>query len=317
MEGGKVVLKTDELGEIAIPISVIQSFSTAKRVVASMKNGQVLRGELALGKSGEWKLARNHQVKVLAAKDVEAIYPQAVQEPGSLKGNLYPWLKWKGTGSLGYSLAQSAQPSRTLTASVNATHGQPDLKGLLEHWRSNYALSMVLARTEPTSGKAINANTVVAEFRQDYFYTPNNFIFGLAHFEHIQPQKVDFRQTYGLGIGRDLIRRPRVTASLLGGTTLVTQTVPAGVSGQSSEGLLGEKVAWNLSEQVKFVHQFNFYPNLSFGGRYRLDSLATLSFRISSHLSLIVNSSYRYLSVPLPGGRNNDLLMSTGLGVRF
>lgn len=74
---------------------------------------------------------------------------------------------------------------------------------------------------------------------------------------------------------------------------------------------MDEKLTWNLSDRVKFEHQFDLYPNLSDRGQFRLDTGANLGIRLTPRFSLNINS--RYLSQPVPGGRKNDLLLTVGL----
>lgn len=318
VERGKLILKTEALGEVAIPLTWLESFTTTKRAVASLRNGQVLRGELTMLPSGAWQVRTGRGVRMVAPRDVEAIYPQSVHEPRTPEHTFSTWLNWRGTGSLGYSLVRGGdRQAGTFNAALNATRGQPDLAGLVEPWRTTVNFTMLFAHTQTNSGLRISANSVTSLLRQDFLFTPNNFVFGLVTFEHIQPQNVDFRQTYGLGIGRDVVRRPRVAASFLGGTTLVKERIQTGLRRQNSESLFGEKLSLGLSDQVNLTHQFSFYPNLSDTGQFRFDTTSVLSTRLTSRLSLNVNLIDRYLSLPVPGRKKNELVVTTGFGLRF
>lgn len=317
IQEGRLVLKTESLGEVAIPLAKIQSFSTPKRAVAALRDGRVLRGELSLGPSGDWEIMTGQQIRRVPVPSIEAIYPQSVHEPKTLRRALVSWLTWKGSGNFGYSLVRGDRQAGTFSVGMNFSRGQLDLTGLQEQWRTNYALNMLFTNTRAASGARISANSITSALRQDFFLTANNFLFGLVQFDHIQPQGLDFRQTYGFGMGRDLLRRPRASVSLMGGTTFVKERIQNAASRQGSEVLVGEKFNLELSPHVKVTHQFSFYPNLSERGRYRFDTTSTFSTRLAPRLSFHVNFVNRYLSSPPPGRKKNQLVLTTGFGVRI
>ena len=168
-----------------------------------------------------------------------------------------------------------------------------------------------------TNGLKTSANSASTALRQDFLFTPTNFAFALVQFDHIQTQSIDFRQTYGGGIGHDLLTRPRINMQVLGGLTFVRTTFSNQEIRREAEALIGQKIGWKLNDIVGLTHSLDFYPSVSETGDYRFDTSTTLSTRISSRLSLNTTVADRYLSRPLPGRQRNELVFTTGLGVRF
>jgi putative salt-induced outer membrane protein YdiY len=185
-----------------------------------------------------------------------------------------------------------------------------------ERLRTNYVLTMLFANTR-TDGLRTSANSVTTSLRQDFVFSPTNFLFVLGQLDHIQTQSLDLRQTYGAGLGHDLLRRPSASLQFLGGVTYVREAFENAATRRNGEGLIGEKLSWKINRLVTFEHYLNFYPNLTDTGEYRLDSTSTLTMQISSRLSFNTTVADRFLSNPLPNHQKNEVILTTGLGLNF
>lgn len=313
----KVIVKTNTIGEVAIPLDTIRSFEPQQRAVVSLKNGQILYGELRLNGSGEWVLTTGQKQRRLTAALFETAFPQARHEPKALRSVLSSWLRWKANANFGYSLVRGDRQAGTLSLGMNASRGQSDLAGLHDRWRTNYSANLLITSTQSSTGR-ITANTITSAVRQDFFFTVNNFFFAMGQLEHIEPQAIELRQTYALGVGHDLLRNPRHAISLLGGITYVNERLRTGGRRQNySEGLLGQKLSLSLSDRVKFTHQLNFYPNLSAYGDFRMDTTSALTTRLTRRLSFNLNVVDRYLTLHPVSGRKNHLVFTSGFGLRL
>jgi hypothetical protein len=313
---GKLTLSTETIGDVAIPLNKMKSFNSGKNAVVLVKGGQAFNGELSFLESGEWELKKNGGLRQVAADSVEAIYPAEKYQPEVEGRHEVPWRTWKGKGNVGYSLIRGDHDAGTLSVGFNATRRQPDLPGLQEKLRTNFFLNMLFANTR-TDGIRTSANSISSGIRQDFLFTPNNFVFVLAQLDHIQTQSLDLRQTYGGGIGHDLIRSRRAVLNILGGVTFVRENFQTDVNRSNAEALLGEKLSLNLTERINFEHYLNFYPNLTDRGEYRADTTSSLSTRVSSRLSFNTTLTNRFLSNPLPGRQKHEMVLTTGLAVSF
>ncbi len=318
VNGGSMVFKSENLGEVSVPLSKIKSMSSKKESAILLKDGAAYRGMLSLLESGDWELkGEDGGVREVAAANVTAIYPFETYITKAGETEIpRPWHNWTGTGSVGYSLVRGDRDAGTLSIGVNAVRRQPDLPGYKERFRTNYLLTMLFANTR-TNGIETSANSVSTRLRQDFLFSPTNFLFVLGQWEHIQTQSLDLRQTYGAGVGRDLLQRSNVNMQLLAGMTYVREAFENAERRDNAEALLGEKLAWKISKSIGLGHSLDLYPNLSEGGAYRVDSTTSLSTRISSRLSLNMTFADRFLSRPLPGRQKNELIFTTGLGLSF
>jgi putative salt-induced outer membrane protein YdiY len=317
VEGDKIVFKTETIGEIQIPTSQVESLESTTPAVLLLKGGKSVRGELALTPSGDWQVQTKTGEQVVAADSLEIIYPEQTYKEKGFGHKPKPWQNWKGKGALGYSLVRGDQSSRTLSVDFNATRRIPAVPYLEERSRTNYFLNMLFARSQTLEGLRISANTFTSGVRQDFTFTPRDFWFLLGQFDHSDTQSLNLRQTYGGGLGHDLVKRARVSLQVLGGMTFVKENFELQVHRKSAEALAGEKLSWKLTGWLGLDHVLSFYPNLTDRGEYRFDTSSTLSTRITSRLSFNTTFTDHFLSQPLPGRRQNEVILTTGLGVTF
>lgn len=325
--GGNLFFKSDTLGELTIPMDKVKLLESSSPATALLPDGTMVEGRLSVSADGKWQLLPGTP----GAAPVEhfvAVYPQ--KESSTLARGLHarPWQDWKGTGSVGYSLISGDTQSRSLTVNVNATRIQPDVPGIPVKWRSNFFLTTLFSRAKTSNSAAeISSRTFSSGLRQDRLFAMSNFVFVLAQYDYIQPQGIKLRQTYGGGFGRDMLHRPHLIVSVLGGLTYVrtrlenTSAFPlppdTPLLQNSAEVLAGEKVSASPTKWLKLVHTLNFYPNLSQTGEYRFDTNNSLAVVLTHRFSLSISFVDFYLSNPLPNNHKNNATLSTGVGVNF
>jgi putative salt-induced outer membrane protein YdiY len=125
------------------------------------------------------------------------------------------------------------------------------------------------------------------------------------------------RQTYGGGFGRDVIKKPRTTLSLIGGLTAQHEKFFSGEEDETLNGLVGEKLGEQFTKRIRFDQSLNFYPNITQGGEYRFDATATLSVKLFNRFSFTTSAIDLYLSNPPAGNEKNNITLSTGIGYSF
>ena len=316
VNGSDLVFKSENLGEVTVSISKVKSMDSTRNSAILLKSGDAFRGMLSLLESGAWELrGEDGGVRHVAPGGVMAIYP--LQTYYSKAGETRRvWQNWTGGSNVGYSLVRGERDAGTLSIGVNATRREPDLPGYKERFRTNYLLNILLSNSE-TNGIRTSANSVSTSLRQDFLFTPTNFAFALGQFDHVQTQSIDLRQTYGGGIGHDLLTRPRVNMQILSGLTFVRTAFSNQEIRREAEALVGQKIGWKVNDTVGLTHSLDFYPSLSETGDYRFNTSTTLSTRISSRLSFNTTVADRFLSRPLPGRQRNELVFTTGLGLNF
>jgi putative salt-induced outer membrane protein YdiY len=315
VKGGNIELKSDVVGDVTISLDKVQSFSAAKPAVITVKGKEPVEGNIELQSSGDWQVTEKGKTSTVAAAAVETVMPAETYHT-LVEHEAKPWQDWKGSANFGYALQNGDQQTRTITSSIAAVRERPEAPIFSRHWRTNYGLTMLFSNAEE-SGVSVKSNTISTNLRQDYLFTPNDFVFGLAQLDHIQAQGLYLRQTYGGGYGHDLIHNDRTVFTLLGGITYAHEKFYEGRSDDNAEVLTGEKLGTHLTKRISLDHYFNFYTNLSKGGEYRFDTSTTLGVKLNTRFSLNTGVIDLYLSNPTPGNKNNNVAFTTGIGYTF
>jgi len=314
VEDGRLFLKSEVLGAVSVPVTKIQLFSFPGTTIVILRSGDRHHGVLALTESGDYALTGDADTRVIPAASMAAAYPQPVTSSGQFRGVRRVLADWKGTSNVGYSLVQGDRQVGTLSVGFNSAR-KPPMPSVTSQWRSEVNASLVIASSRRAPAPRVSARSMVARVRQDYLLTKTDFIFGLAQFEHLEAQGLDLRQTYGAGLGRDIIRRQSTSFGVIAGMTLVREQQIAGVDRQNAEALAGAKLTFDVWSRNTVHHAFNFYPN--FTGRYRLDTTTALTTRIWPRVTMNITLVDRYVSRAQPERTKNELVLTTGFGVRF
>jgi putative salt-induced outer membrane protein YdiY len=317
VEDNNIVVKTETIGEVRIPVDKLDGYSSSISAVVLTKGGQQVQGTVNLLPSGDWQVQTSSGQQTVQAKDVAIIYTARIFEEKGYEHRPKAWQNWAGKGALGYSQVRGDQTARTLSLNFNATRRMPILPELTESSRTSLSLDMLFARSEDLQGSSVSTNNISGAIRQDFRITDKNFWFLLGQLDHASTQSLDLRQTYGGGLGRDIFKRSNLEFQALGGVTFVKEHFQGGIYNQNAEGLAGEKFSWKLTRWLALDHTLTFYPNLTDRGKYRFDTITGLSTQITKHWSLTTSYADHYLSNPLPGHRKNEVIITTGVGVSF
>jgi putative salt-induced outer membrane protein YdiY len=315
VQNGTLTFKSSVAGEVTIPVSKIRSFKPSKSVVIVRNDGTTVRGQIELLPSGDWRVTRAGQSQVVPASAIKVIMPEAdytklVNHQAKL------WQDWHGGANAGYAVQSGNQQSSSISASVAATRERPAAPVFFRHFRTTYSLLMLFSHVTQ-SGVKLTSNTLTTNLREDYLFTPANFVFGFGEVDHIQPSGVYLRQIYGGGLGRDLIHNSRTVFSVLGGITFTNQKLYTTPATQFAELLVGESLSMALTKRISFTHFLNFYPNLTETGQYNFDTTSGLAMKLTSRITANVSFVDNYLSNPALGSKKNNAALTTGIGITF
>ncbi|MGH9406934.1 MAG: DUF481 domain-containing protein [Terriglobia bacterium] len=313
---GNVNFKSDALGAVSIPLDQVQSLTTSQEAVIIRKDHSTARGVLRLLPSRDWQITEAGKVQVVPALTVDTIIT-ASEYNSLMNHHAELWQDWHGAANAGYNLQRGDQQTGTISASVAATRERPEPPVFMRHFRTNYSLQMLFAKAQQGSS-VIHSNTITTLLREDYLFEPNDFAFVSGELDHVQAQGLYLRQTYGGGLGRDLIHSKRTLFSVIGGLTFVNEKLyTGGPARQSIEALAGEKLAVKLGKRMELAHYLDFYPDLTHLGEYHFDTSSSIAFSISKRLAANVSLVDNYLSNPAPGNHKNNVALTAGIGVTF
>lgn len=336
VKGETIGFHSDTLGTVSIPAKKVKSLTLMQPVVVVLTNGKIISVKQARLAHGSWTIGSPGTERTIAPKDLREIMPAAAYQGILAERTAKPWHGWKGAATFGYSLQRGDQQSHTLSLGLNAVRHQLGSSGLHDRWRTTYTFNMLFAKAT-SGGEQVKSNSLTTTLRQDYFFKPHNFLFVMGEVDHIQPQNLYLRQTYGGGYGRDLLSGKRIQMSLLAGATFANQKFTGTAAEQYGEALVGEQMGIQFNREIHLDNAFNFYPNLSNRGQYRFDTTSTLRFKLNSwlnanmgvidfYVSQIPAGSATAVTVIGPGGtiatstipaHNNNLAITAGIGATF
>ncbi len=315
IKGGTLLLKSDILGNLSIPMAKVATYSVDKPVAVIIKGKQPVQGSLALTPSGDWQVKTNGQTQTIPAAQADTIMP-ADDYQKLVAASPKPWQAWKGSASLGESLQHGNQQSNTFTTTIDAVRERPATPIFEDHTRSNFGVVALLSHADE-SDNSVTSHTMSANLREDFLFSPTLFVFGLAQLDHISTEGLYLRQTYGGGFGKDVLKTKHTTLSVIGGLTAQHEKFFTGAEDETLDGLVGEKLGEQFSKRIRLDNTFNFYPNFTQGGQYRFDTTTVLSIKISNRFSFNTRAIDLYLSNPPPGNEKNNITLSTGVGYTF
>jgi hypothetical protein len=140
-------------------------------------------------------------------------------------------------------------------------------------------------------------------------------------YEYDKFQSLDLRVVLGGGLGYQVWAREAGRLAAVAGVAWNRETFsPAQLPSftrNSAEGYWGNDFNYKLSGRTSLSQSFRMFNNLTTTGEYRVNLDAGAATQLTRWLTWNVSLSNRYLSNPVPGRKNNDLLYTTGLGFTF
>ncbi len=230
---------------------------------------------------------------------------------------------WTGAANLSFALARGN--SETTSFGTGVSFARPT---------KTDKTSLYLNTLYTHDGKAgvTTADTTNSGLRYDHNLNPKLFAFGTTDFATDALQNLDLRSVVGGGFGWHAIAKPRQQFDILGGvvwthesysavpantsTTPVTPAVPAETNSFAALDF-GQQYTRKLGKASVFTEQAYIFPDLADTSQFRFTLNSSLSTKINSWLSWQTAVSDVYVTNPPSGTKDNDLILTTGLGFTF
>ena len=326
-DGKTLLLKTEADGDVTIKWDAIASLESTQNLTFTTKDGKKAAGKVTTV-DGKFVVAGGAPI---AKDDVTAVRNDTDQKAFDLATErmAHPKLTyfWGGIFDTGLALTRGNSSTASFTLDGKAVRATPRDKLTVY---ANY----IYANNETTLPGTTTANMFQSGIRGDLNIRPRLFVYATADFATNELQHLSLRQTYGGGFGYHVIKTDRTLFDVFGGfdydrdefngysytqltpppPTVVT-VLPNTVS--SAEAVVGEEFDSHLSKRILLNERFQFFPNLSHTGDYRMQFNATLAVQMKTWLSWQTSFQDQYISYPPPGLKGNDLVLSTGLRVTW
>lgn len=336
LAGGKLTLHTDYAGDIAISFDQVVSVKTEKPVVLSLDS-----------KEGKKTITRKLEITELTRTDggftvVTKEGPETVTTAGlttvrtpalqtAYEASLHPGLlhNWTATANVSFALARGNSNTTTLGTGFTAQRPTPTDKTSI-YFNDIYANTTATSNGVSTS--STTADNVGAGLRYDHNVNPKVFLFGTTDFFEDQLQFLDLRSVLGGGFGWHAFKKPKQQMDVMGGlvwthekystvpendsTTPITPAIPPTTNSFAALDF-GETYNAKVGGGSVFTEQAYIFPDLQDTSQYRFTLNTGLTTKIKSFLSWQTTIADVYVTNPPAGTKDNDFILTTGLGFTF
>jgi putative salt-induced outer membrane protein YdiY len=309
-DGKELTLKTEFAGEVKIQWSAITTLTSEQTLHLALKNGQVVAGTVTTSdgsfvvatKAGENVTAARESVTAIRNDAEEAIYERDVLHPRLID-------LWSGLVDTGLSLTRGN--SNTLNYNFSGKAARISARDKITAY-----LTSVYASNSTTGPSTVTASDIRSGLSGDLNFRPHAFVFATADFEHNRFEDLNLRSVAGGGLGYHLIERANTTLDVNAGADYENESFFT-FTRRSGEIQVGEAFATKMGPRFTLSENFVFYPDMSSLGQYRFLLNATAATKLKTWLGWQITFSDSFLSDPVPGLKDNDAILSTGLRVAF
>jgi putative salt-induced outer membrane protein YdiY len=313
MSDKKLVLKTEHAGTISIDFDAVAQFSSDQPLVVTRTDKQVLSGtvksedsQVAVTTPSGTQQIPMADVAVMRSPADQAAYEKSLH-PGMMEG-------WAGGGNFGLALARGNSDTTNLALGFNA-----ERPTTTDKWTINAASIYSTSVTDGIS--STSANALGGFIRYDRNLSKKLFAFGLFAGSYDHAQDLNVRISPSGGLGYHLIASKVTTLDLLGGFGYTYESystpIPDPITNNFINATIGDEFTHKFTANTTVNQDFYFFPYLNDGGGYR----GVFDFGVASKfyraITWNLNFGDRYNSNPVPGKKNNDVLLTTGLGLTF
>jgi len=305
----KLVVKTDYAGPITIDWDAVAQFSSDQTMVVTRTNQQVISGTVATQDSS-LVVSNASGTQTIPQTDVAVIRSPADQT--AYEKSLHPGFleDWTGGGSLGFALARGNSDTTNIALGFNA-----DRKTTTDEWTLFMASLYTTSRADNVT--TTTANNFGGAIGYDHNLTKRLFAFGLFSGMYDDLQDLNERLSPNGGLGFHVIASKTTDFDVLGGIGYTYENYSNGVVNNYINATIGEVLTHHFTASTSVAEKLFFYPYLNSGGNYR----GTFDFGLASKFyrafTWNLNFGDIYNSKPIAGKKDNDLVLTTGLGITF
>jgi putative salt-induced outer membrane protein len=325
--GGKLTVKTSYAGDVTITWDEVTSVHLDKPLVLPVETRHGKQVEInKVDITGIERTPSGFVVttatgmRPVPASDLTALRTAAAQQAyeASLRPNfLHGWI---GAANLSIAVTSGNSENTSIGTGVNLSRPTRTDKTTL-YFNTVYSHDNIQGIT--------TADSTNAGLRYDHNINPKLFAFGTLDFATDALQELDLRTVAGGGFGWHAIAKPNRLLDVLGGAVwthesysavppVAPSTTPTPAEVNSFAALdFGEQYTEKLGKSTVFTEQAYIFPDLQDTSQYRATVNAGLSTRINGFLSWQTSFSDIYVTNPPVGTKDNDLVLTTGLGFTF
>ena len=331
LDGGKLTFKTPYADAIVITWDQVTSLITTDALVLPTAKGNLAVTDIERSDTS-LTVTTPSGLSTLPAVSVTVLRNAADQK--TYEASLRPsWgHAWAGAANVSFALAHGNANTATFGAGLAAARTTRTDKTSL------YVNSLYSENANATP--STSANNTGGGISYDHNLNPKLIVFTSGDFLADALQNLDLRSIVGGGFGWHASKTPRQTFDVTGGlvwthenyaafytttststtvgdttTTVTSQTLTPAEVNSFAALAVGEQYSRKIGAGSLFTEQANVYPDLNNLGQYQFNMTSTYSAKIAKMFNWVTTFSDNYTSFPPPGTLDNDIILTTGLGV--
>jgi len=296
MSNGTVMIATELVGEVSVPLETIQTMSSEKPLEMHLTDDTVLTESVAPAAAGTVKVPG--RAENLPLTSVAKINPD---KP-----------RWKGDFSTGitYSTGNTNNESYAFSGS---------LRKRTEIDRTTFDADLYRQKEENDAGDdVVTEDWWQAGAQYDYFLGQKSYVFGQARYEVDKIADLDRRIILGGGYGYQWIETDRTEFSTELGLSCIHEEYE---DGQQDDSRLAAQAGYRLrhkfDDTFSLIHDLTYYPSTEKASDYYLTSTGELRAAINDHLFTNFRVLFDYDATPAAGKGSTDVKYILGAGVNF
>ena len=326
LAGGKLTVTTSYAGAVTITWDEVSSVKLDKPLILPVetKNGKVVdikkieitsidrtdSGFVVATANGPQPVPAAG-ISTLRTAAAETAY-EAMLRPNFLHG-------WIGAANVSLAITGGNSETTSVGTGVNLNRATKTDKTAL-YFNTVYSHDSVAGIT--------TADSTNAGLRYDHNVNPKLFWFGTLDFNVNGLQDLDLRTVAGGGFGWHAIAKPNRQLDVLGGAvwthenysaiaaTSTAAAVPAETNSFAALDI-GQQFTQKFGKSTVFTEQASIFPDLADTSQFRFTLNSALSTKINSFLNWQTSFSDVYVTNPPSGTKDNDIILTTGLGFTF
>ncbi|MDR3726407.1 MAG: DUF481 domain-containing protein [Terracidiphilus sp.] len=306
LEGGKLTFKTAYADAILIAWDQVTSLTTNQPLVLPEAKTALTVTAIERTDAG-LTVTTPTGPATLPAAAVTVLRTPADQK--EYEATLHPnWAHaWAGTANLSLALARGNSNTATFGAGFAAARATRTDK------TSVYANTLYSKNSNATPSTSANATS--GGLRYDHNLNSRLFVFGTGDFSADALQNLDLRAIAGGGFGWHAITAPKQTLNLLGGLVWTHETYSPSPTNSFAAFDLGEIYTRKVGSGSLLTEQATVYPDLNQPGQFQFSLVSSFNTRIGKIFNWQTSFTDHYTSFPPAGTLNNDVVLTTGLGI--
>jgi putative salt-induced outer membrane protein YdiY len=297
---GKLLIKSDTLGDVTVPMSHVSTFSTDAPIEVHLTDGTVVTRQLQKSDVGSVVVAGDQLgggQKILVSS-IDEINPKA----------------FSAQVAIGGSLARGNSYSDTLNASLAMEYKvkTEDITFTAEY---NYARQKTRLATGGLSTASSTTDRWDLEGKYEHFFTKKFYAYVDAEVTKDRIAFLDLRFTPTAGVGYNWFDTKPLLFSTEAGVGWIYETYTNGTPTREEATLrLAYHLQYVFNDHVSAFHDVVYRPSIEYGSHYIINADIGLHAKLTSNLFTELKAEWDYDSTPANGALKNDARYIASLG---